>query len=135
MSLFASHNAVHWGHQRLLWSRQPKKEIFPGLSFSTNAADARDVKNVCEKIATKLGIARVNVDEGVSKVSAVGVGMRTHTGIAATMFEALANAEINIENISTSEIVISCIVRREDGQRALRAIHDAFKLHEKNNAA
>ncbi len=105
------------------------------LSFSTNSSDAREVKNVCDKIAAKLGIASVNVDEGVSKVSAVGVGMRTHTGIAATMFEALSSAAINIENISTSEIVISCIVRREDGQKALRAIHDAFKLHEKYNAA
>jgi len=105
------------------------------LSFSTNSTDAREVRSVCEKIAAKLGIARVSVDEGVSKVSAVGVGMRTHTGIAATMFEALAAAEINIENISTSEIVIGCVVRREDGQRALRAIHDAFKLHEKNSAA
>ena len=73
----------------------------------------------------------VSVDEGVSKVSAVGVGMRTHTGIAATMFQALSDAQINIENIATSEIVISCIVRREDGQKALRAIHDAFKLDQK----
>jgi aspartate kinase len=54
--------------------------------------------------------------------------MRTHSGIAATMFEALSHAAINIENISTSEIVISCIVRREDGPKALRFIHDAFKL-------
>lgn len=102
------------------------------LSFSTNAAEAREAKGVCDKIAAKIGITGVNVDEGVSKVSAVGVGMRTHTGIAATMFQALADDEINIENIATSEIVISCIVRREDGQRALRALHDAFKLHEKN---
>jgi len=49
------------------------------------------------------------------------------------MFEALANAEINIENISTSEIVISCIVRREDGPKALRFIHDAFRLGEGGN--
>jgi aspartate kinase len=59
--------------------------------------------------------------------------MRTHTGIASTMFEALANAEINIENISTSEIVISCIVRREDGPKAVRFIHDAFRLGEGSN--
>jgi len=115
------------------------------LSFSTNATDAKEAKGVCDKIAAKLGSTGdlppslprrglgvvVAVDEGVSKVSAVGVGMRTHTGIAATMFQALSDAQINIENISTSEIVISCIVRREDGQRALRALHDAFKLHEK----
>jgi len=98
------------------------------LGFSTNSSDAREARTVCERLAEKIGIAAVSVDEGVSKVSAVGVGMRTHTGIAATMFEALANAAINIETISTSEIVISCIVRREDGQRALRFLHDAFKL-------
>ena len=101
---------------------------YANLGFSTSAGDAREARSVCERLAEKLGIAGVTVDEGVSKVSAVGVGMRTHTGIAATMFEALAHAAINIENISTSEIVISCIVRREDGPHALRCIHDAFKL-------
>jgi aspartate kinase len=67
--------------------------------------------------------------ESLSKVSAVGAGMRTHTGIASTMFAALADAGINIENISTSEIVTSCIVRSEDGPNALRCVHDAFRLN------
>ncbi|MFQ5414279.1 MAG: aspartate kinase [Phycisphaerae bacterium] len=98
------------------------------LGFSTNAADAREARLVCERIATDVGIAAVDVDEGVSKVSAIGVGMRTHAGIASTMFDALARARVNIENISTSEIVISCIVRREDGPKALRFVHDAFEL-------
>lgn len=98
------------------------------LGFSTNTSDVREARRVCERLVATLGIGRVEVDEGVSKVSAVGVGMRTHSGIAATMFEALSHAAINIENISTSEIVISCIVRREDGPKALRFIHDAFKL-------
>jgi aspartate kinase len=106
---------------------------FANLGFSTNAADAREARSVCERLAKTLGIGRVDVDEGVSKLSAIGVGMRTHTGIAATMFEALAHAAINIENISTSEIVISCIVRREDGPKALRFIHDAFHLDEANH--
>ncbi len=98
------------------------------LAFSTNAGEAREARAVCERLAADLGIRAVAVDEGVSKVSAVGVGMRTHTGIAATMFDALARAEVNIENISTSEIVISCLIRREDGHRALRFLHDAFGL-------
>jgi len=97
------------------------------LGFSTNADDAVEARIVCERIASELG-GTVEVDEGVSKVSAIGVGMRTHTGIASTMFEALARAQVNIENISTSEIVISCIVRRDDGPKALRFIHDAFGL-------
>jgi len=98
------------------------------LGFSTNAAEAVEAQAVCERLAAQLGIDGVEVDHGVSKVSAVGLGMRTHTGIASTMFEALAKARINIDNISTSEIVISCIVRREDGHKALRCVHDAFDL-------
>jgi len=103
------------------------------LSFSINSGDAPEARAVCERLAAKLGIGGVVVDEGVSKVSALGVGMRTHTGIASTMFDALAHAAINIENISTSEMVISCIVRREDGPKALRYIHDAFGLDKPNN--
>jgi aspartate kinase len=98
------------------------------LSFSTSAGDAARASAVCERLAAELGRARVTMKEGLSKVSAVGSGMRTHTGIAATMFAALAAAGINIENISTSEIVTSCIVRSEDGPIALRCIHDAFHL-------
>jgi aspartate kinase len=103
------------------------------LSFSTNTTDVNEAKTVCERLAAELGIRGVEIDRGVSKVSAIGVGMRTHTGIAATMFEALAKAEVNIENISTSEIVISCIIRRADGPKAMRHIHDAFGLDQKNN--
>lgn len=104
------------------------------LGFSTNATDAAEAKAVCERIAAQLGIGGVALDEGVSKVSAIGVGMRTHTGIASTMFDALAKAAINIENISTSEIVISCIVRRQDGAKALRFLHDAFGLDQRDGA-
>ncbi len=106
---------------------------FANLGFSTNASEAGEAQAVCERLAAQLGIDRVEVDEGVSKLSAVGLGMRTHTGIAATMFEALANAKINIDNISTSEIVISCIVRRKDGRRALQCVHDAFGLDKANS--
>jgi aspartate kinase len=66
--------------------------------------------------------------DDLAKVSVVGVGMRTHTGVASRMFEALHQANVNIENISTSEIVISCVVMAEDGEKALRAVHAAFEL-------
>ena len=98
------------------------------LSFSTTVADLAEARVVCQRIADELGIGGVEIDDGVSKVSAIGVGMRSHAGVASTMFDALAKAEINIENISTSEIVISCIVRRADGPRALQHVHDAFGL-------
>jgi len=68
------------------------------------------------------------VTDGLAKVSAVGVGMRSHRGVAAKMFRALANEKIAIESISTSEIVISALVRAADGERALRAVHGAFEL-------
>ncbi|MFQ5495166.1 MAG: aspartate kinase [Phycisphaerae bacterium] len=105
---------------------------FANIGFSTNASSAKEARAVCERLARELRFGCVEIDEGVSKVSAVGLGMRTHTGIAATMFEALAAAKINIDNISTSEIVISCIVPREDGPRALRCLHEAFGLDKDN---
>lgn len=105
---------------------------YANVSFSTNSTDANEARIVCERIAADIGIGSVEVDEGVSKLSAIGVGMRTHTGIASTMFDALAKAEVNIENISTSEIVISCLVRREDGPKAMRFVHDAFGLDKAN---
>ena len=108
---------------------------YANLDFSTNAGDAPEAKAVCETLAAELGIAGVEVDEGVSKVSAVGVGLRTHAPTAATMFETLAAAKINIDHISTSEIVISCIVRREDGPNALRRLHDAFGLDKPNGSS
>lgn len=98
------------------------------LSFSTNASDAHEAHAVCSRIVAEMGTGRVEIDEGVSKISAIGVGMRTHTGIAATMFDTLSRAEINIENISTSELVISCLVRKEDAHTALRLVHGAFGL-------
>ncbi len=105
------------------------------LGFSTDASDASEARSVCERLIVDLGIGGVEIDEGVSKISAVGVGMRSHTGIAATMFDALSKAKVNIENISTSEIVISCIVQKEDGPRALRIIHDAFGLDEAESSS
>lgn len=102
------------------------------LGFSTDAATVPEARSICERLAVELGIDSVEVDEGVSKVSAVGVGLRTHASTAATMFETLAAIKINIDNISTSEIVISCIVRREDGPKALRCLHDAFGLGQSN---
>ena len=74
------------------------------------------------------GGTAVRYRQDLAKVSVVGVGMRSHTGVARRMFEALATAEVNIENITTSEIKISCIVSRGDGNRALQVVHDAFEL-------
>ena len=64
----------------------------------------------------------------LAKISVVGVGMKQSTGVAAKMFQALAEQKVNIQNISTSEIRISCIVAKEDAEKSLRAVHAAFEL-------
>ena len=64
----------------------------------------------------------------LAKVSVVGVGMRVHTGVAQRMFKALSDAKVNIQNITTSEIKISCIINKEDGPKALQVVHEAFEL-------
>jgi aspartate kinase len=69
----------------------------------------------------------INQDD-LAKISAVGAGMKVHTGVAQRMFKALADAKINIQNITTSEIKISCIIDKADGPRALQLVHDAFEL-------
>jgi aspartate kinase len=83
----------------------------------------------CARGLVARGIARgVASDEKIAKLSAVGLGMRTHAGVAAKMFKALAAEKINIQMISTSEIKISVVIPGTDGQRALKALHRAFEL-------
>ncbi len=84
---------------------------------------------VLRPLAAELG-AKVLHEEDVSKVSAVGVGMRTHAGVAERMFTALAAEGVNIKMITTSDIKISVLVAKSDGVKALRAVHQAFRLHE-----
>ncbi|MBI4171423.1 MAG: ACT domain-containing protein, partial [Actinobacteria bacterium] len=69
-------------------------------------------------------------DPDVAKISLVGAGMRTHPGVAADMFDALAQAGVNIGIISTSAIRISCVVPAADVERAVQAVHERFRLHE-----
>ncbi len=111
------------------------------VSFTVEHQDLADIKPVLDRIMAELGgpasktlgaWGSVRVDVGLCKVSVVGVGMRSHTGVASRMFKALAEAEIRIQNITTSEIKISCILAKEDGEKALRSIHDAFGLGAKN---
>lgn len=98
------------------------------VGFVVPAANAAVTHEVVDRLSKTHGFDAVEVYPRVSKVSAVGVGMRSHSGVAAKMFEALSTAGINMQTISTSEIVISCVVSRDDGPRALTAVHDAFEL-------
>jgi len=99
------------------------------ISFTVEHGDLHDIKPVVDRLVRELGGTMQPIyNDKLAKVSVVGVGMRTHTGVAQRMFKALADAKINIENITTSEIKISCIIRKEDGPRALQIVHDAFEL-------
>jgi aspartate kinase len=98
------------------------------ISFTVSKTDVREALNIAEKVCREIGCTEVLADERIAKVSIVGVGMRSHSGVAARMFQALANNDINIQMISTSEIKLSCVVDENDIERAIKAIHDEFEL-------
>ncbi|OJW20741.1 MAG: aspartate kinase [Planctomycetales bacterium 71-10] len=100
------------------------------VSFTVAKGDLPETLSAAEEAARAVGAAGVQHDADVAKVSVVGLGMRTHTGVATTMFEALAKEGINIQMITTSEIKISVLVGRTKAAAALRAVHKAFLLDE-----
>ena len=98
------------------------------ISFTVPKTDARKVLRLTEEIAKELGAKGVTSREDIAKISIVGVGMRTHSGVAAKMFDTLAAHRINIMMISTSEIKVSCIIDSKYTELAVRVLHDAFEL-------
>src|SRR5215213_8753415 len=98
------------------------------VSFTIDSDDLAETLRAAEKAAQAIGASGVAHQAEVAKVSVVGLGMRTHTGVATEMFEALAEAGINIQMITTSEIKISVLVERGSAAAALRAVHRAFGL-------
>ncbi len=96
------------------------------LSFTVPLSEAENARKLLEENATRFGGGEVHIKTGVAKVSIVGAGMQSHFGVAAKMFEALSENQINIQMISTSEIKISVIIDEKDADRAVTAIHDAF---------
>jgi aspartate kinase len=98
------------------------------LSFTTSRADLAAARPVLEQIRASIGARALEIDESVAKVSIVGAGIQNAPGYAARMFGTLADAKINIQMISTSEIRITCIVSESDAPRALQALHDTFDL-------
>jgi aspartate kinase len=99
------------------------------ISFTVEHGDLHEIKPAVDKLIKELGGKTTPIyQENLAKVSAVGVGMKVHTGVAQKMFKALADGKINIQNITTSEIKISCIISKEDANRALQIVHDAFNL-------
>jgi aspartate kinase len=98
------------------------------VSFTVASGDLAETLRVAEAAAEAIGASGVTHDAGAAKVSVVGLGMRTHTGVATAMFDALAREGINIQMITTSEIKISVLVDRASAVPALRAVHRAFAL-------
>lgn len=101
------------------------------ISFTVPKADANRAVEAIQKIARQIGIKQISKDLNLSKISVVGVGMRSHAGVAAAMFEIMGKHKINIEMISTSEIKISCVVKRDQADRAVQLLHKEFKLNSK----
>ncbi len=98
------------------------------IVFTLDKADLPDITPIIEGVIKSIGQGRMKIDLGLVKCSAIGVGMQSQPGVAATMFRALADAGITIANITTSEIKISCILPEADGAKAVRVVHDAFGL-------
>ena len=98
------------------------------LSFTTAKSDLEDAKKAIDEISGEINCQSVFVRDDIAEISVVGVGMRSHYGVADTLFKALAEAKINIDSITTSEIRISTIVDIDQGYKALVAVCDAFKL-------
>jgi len=98
------------------------------LTFTVSKNDFSKAIDVTKKIAKEIGAKDVRGDDNISKVSIIGVGMRSHYGVASKMFELLADENINIQMISTSEIKISCVINEKYTELAVRTLHDGFEL-------
>lgn len=104
------------------------------LSFTVTKDDFDRATEISRKVAEEIGAAEVmTAEEDIAKVSVIGLGMKSHSGVAATMFQALASENINIRLISTSEIRISCIIKAKYAELAVRTLHTAFGLDKKKD--
>ena len=103
-------------------------EGFTDFSFTVGKPDFQRTMKLLEQVAREIGADKVLGDEGIAKISLIGVGMRSHAGVATTMFDTLAREGINIRMISTSEIKISCVITDKYTELAVRALHSAFEL-------
>ena len=108
------------------------EEGYANLAFTISKADFPASLTIAQSLAKQLGAQEVIAEDEMAKVSMVGVGMRSHSGVASKMFDTLAKEGINIKMISTSEIKISCIIDAKYTELAVRSLHDAFELDKGN---
>jgi len=104
------------------------RDGYSDISFTLPRGDRARAVTVLAEIARRIGAQGVTHDDRVAKVSIVGVGMRSHSGVAARMFSILAKEGVNIQMISTSEIAVSCVIEDKYTELAVRALHEAFEL-------
>ncbi|MBE0598567.1 MAG: aspartate kinase [Desulfuromonadales bacterium] len=107
-------------------------EGYTDLTFTVPKGDFKKALKIVQETATEIGASGVASDESIAKVSIVGVGMRSHSGVATKMFQTLSDEGINIQMISTSEIKISCIIDSKYTELAVRVLHEAFGLAKKD---
>jgi aspartate kinase len=105
------------------------QDDFATISFTLPKADLPVAAPLLERLRGEIGASRVDTDDDIAKISLIGAGMKSHPGVAADMFEALASAGINIEIISTSSIRVSCVVRAPEVERGVRAVHEKFRAY------
>ena len=98
------------------------------IAFTVDENDLTNTLEILENVKKELNASNIFVDDDIAKVSIVGAGMIDHPGIASSMFNALAKADINIKMISTSEIKISCLVNKSDAKKAIQVLHSTFEL-------
>ena len=98
------------------------------MSFTAPRADLQRLQGALDALTAEIGAAGFTVDDDIAKISLVGAGMKSHPGVAADMFDALATEGINIEMISTSPIRVSCVIRRTNSARAVQVVHTRFGL-------
>jgi aspartate kinase len=98
------------------------------ISFTVPKGDLKEAIRIVNLISKEIGAGDLQTNEEITKVSIVGVGMRSHSGVAAKMFETLAREGINIRMISTSEIKISCVIDLKYTELAVRSLHESFEL-------
>jgi aspartate kinase len=101
------------------------------ISFTVNRSELKKAMPILEKVQKELGAKEILSEDKVAKISIIGVGMRSHPGVAAKMFDVLADEGINIEMISTSEIKVACVVREDQLHDAVKALHKAYGLDKK----
>src|SRR2546427_7442065 len=111
------------------------RDGYTDISFTLPRGDHSRAAAGLEEVARAVGAQGILSDERVAKVSIVGVGMRSHSGVAARMFSALSREGINIQMISTSEIAVSCVIEDKYAELAVRSLHDVFELGTERSAA